>query len=97
MVAGLSPALNDARMRFAFPSGISSIPLVLLRNAADGSSGDAPVAAARAFLEAPLTAEIDLDGNGIEQPLKLHVIKVLERRREFAWKRDPRGGRRTGR
>jgi hypothetical protein len=32
MAAGLSPAPNDARMRFAFPSGISSTVPGLLRN-----------------------------------------------------------------
>src|SRR5216684_2697603 len=47
MAAGLTPALNDARMRFAFPSGISSIPLIFLsRNAADWPCEDVPVAAA---------------------------------------------------
>ena len=30
MATGLMPARNDARMRFAFPSGISSIALVVL-------------------------------------------------------------------
>ena len=30
MAIGLTPARNDARMRFAFPSGISSIALVVL-------------------------------------------------------------------
>jgi hypothetical protein len=47
MAAGLIPAVNDARMRFALPSGISSISLiVLLRDAADG----VPVAPAVAVL-----------------------------------------------
>src|SRR6266851_9103372 len=56
MAAGLTPALNDARMRFAFPSGISSILLIFLsRNAADWPCEDVPVAAAIAvsFLGAP--------------------------------------------
>ena len=38
-----------------------------------------------------MIAAIDLDGNGIEQPLKLGVVQVLERSREVAWERDPRG------
>jgi len=40
-------ALNDARIRFALPAGISSISLIfLLRNAADWPRDDVPVAAA---------------------------------------------------
>ena len=47
MAAGLTPALNDAMIRFALPSGISSISLIfLLRNAADWPRDDVPVAAA---------------------------------------------------
>jgi len=56
MAAGLTPALNDARMRFAVPAGILSIPLTfLLRMAADWPCGDAPVGAAAAvsFLGPP--------------------------------------------
>jgi hypothetical protein len=34
MSAALTPALSDARMRFAVPSGIFSIPLILLLVAA---------------------------------------------------------------
>jgi hypothetical protein len=46
MAAGLTPAMNDARMRFAFPSGISSIPLAfLLRPATDWPCDDVPIAA----------------------------------------------------
>src|SRR5215471_12228293 len=47
MAAGLTPARNDARMRFAVPSGNSLIPLVfVLRNAADWRCDDVPVATA---------------------------------------------------
>ncbi len=49
MAAGFMPALNDARMRFALPSGISSISLiVLLRNAAVWPCDEVPVAAGTA-------------------------------------------------
>src|SRR6266851_1457714 len=44
-----------------------------------------------------LIPAIDLDGNGLEQPLKLGVVQVLERTREVAWEGDPRGRRRIGR
>jgi hypothetical protein len=94
MAAGLTPARNDARMRFAVPSGNSSIPLVfVLRNAADWRCDDVPVAAAVAvsFLGPRLIAAIDLDGNCLQQPLKLGVVQVLERPREVAWQGDPRG------
>src|SRR5262249_12853269 len=56
MAAGLTPALNDARMRFAVPSGILSIPLILLlRIVTDWPCDDAPVGAAGAvsFLGPP--------------------------------------------
>jgi hypothetical protein len=56
MAAGFMPALNDARMRFALPSGISSISLiVLLRNAAVWPCDEVPVAAAtaRSLLRVP--------------------------------------------
>jgi hypothetical protein len=46
MAVGLTPAMNDARMRFAFPSGISSIPLaLLLRPVTDWPCDDVPIAA----------------------------------------------------
>jgi len=45
MVAGLMPALNDARIRFALPSGISSIsPIFLSRDAAGWPFDDFVVA-----------------------------------------------------
>ena len=51
MAAGLTPAFNDARMRFAIPSGILSIPLsLLLRIVADWPCDDALVGAAGALL-----------------------------------------------
>jgi hypothetical protein len=56
MSAALTPALNDARIRFAVPSGIFSIPLgLLLRMVADWSCDDALVGAAAAvsFLRPP--------------------------------------------
>ena len=37
MATGLTPARNDARMRFAFPSGISSIALAVLSETGTGS------------------------------------------------------------
>jgi hypothetical protein len=46
MVAGLTPARNDARMRFAVPSENPSISLALLRIAPDWPCDDIPVAAA---------------------------------------------------
>jgi hypothetical protein len=50
MAAGLTPAFNDARMRFAVPSGILSIPLsLLLRIVADWPCDDALVGAAGAL------------------------------------------------
>jgi hypothetical protein len=100
MAASLTPALKDARMRFALPSGISSISLTfLLRGAADWTCVDVPIAAAAAvlFLGVPCLPATDLDRNGLEQPLKLGVVQVLERSREVAWERDPRGKRRVGR
>jgi hypothetical protein len=49
MSATFTPALNDARMRFAVPSGIFSIPLILLlRMVAVWPCDDALVAAAAA-------------------------------------------------
>jgi len=51
MAAGLTPALNDARMRFALPSGISSIWLIFLwRVIAGWLCDDVPVAGAVATL-----------------------------------------------
>jgi hypothetical protein len=44
-----------------------------------------------------LIAAIDLDGNGLEQPLKLRVVQGLERPREVAWEGDPRERRRIDR
>jgi hypothetical protein len=50
MAAGLTPAFNDARMRFAVPSGILSIPVsLLLRIVADWPCDDALVGAAGAL------------------------------------------------
>ena len=47
MSAALTPALYDARIRFAVPSGIFSIPLsLLLRMVADWPSDDTLVGAA---------------------------------------------------
>ena len=43
-----------------------------------------------------MIAAIDLDGNGLEQHLKLGVVEVLERPRKVGWERDPRGRRRIG-
>ena len=49
--AAFPPALNDARMRFAVPSGICSIPPILsLRVLADWLGDDALVGAAAAAL-----------------------------------------------
>ena len=49
--AAFTPALNDARMRFAVPSGICSIPPILsLRVLADWLGDDALVGAAAAAL-----------------------------------------------
>src|SRR5215831_11009679 len=56
MSAAFTPALNDARMRFAVPSGAFSIPLILsLRMLADWPGDDALVGAAAAvsFLRPP--------------------------------------------
>src|SRR5580704_13805789 len=56
MAAGLTPARNDARIRFAVPSGNSSMPLVFLsRNVTDWLCDDVPAAAALAvsFLGGP--------------------------------------------
>jgi hypothetical protein len=51
MAAGLIPAVNDARMKFALPSGISSISLAfLVRDTADWTCGDVTVAVAVAIL-----------------------------------------------
>jgi len=51
MSAAFTPALNDARMRFAVPSGICSIPPILsLRVLADWPGDDALVGAAAAVL-----------------------------------------------
>jgi hypothetical protein len=51
MEAGLIPALNDARIRFALPSGISSNSLIFLsRRAADLSWVGIPVAATATVL-----------------------------------------------
>jgi hypothetical protein len=47
IAAGLRPALNEAWMRFTFPAGTSSRPLILLlRRGRPG--GDAPISAAEA-------------------------------------------------
>ena len=41
-----------------------------------------------------MISAIDLDGNGLEQPLKLRVVQGLERPREVAWEGDTRERRR---
>src|SRR5215469_12305986 len=37
-----------------------------------------------------LISAIDLDGNGLEQPVKLGVVQVFERSREVAWEGNTR-------
>ena len=81
IAAGLTPALNDARMRFrcSLRNLVNPSDLVIADSRRLASRG-CPGRRSRCgfVLGTALIAAIDLDGNGREQPLELDVVEVLQ-------------------
>ena len=90
IVGAFSPAANDARMRFAFPSGISAICAV---SGDDDTGRDAEGAEASLVCRNAPFPSGDLRLNRRLQPLKFRAFQIPERGGEIAWQSDRRSRR----
>jgi hypothetical protein len=95
IVAGFSPALNDARMRFAFPSGISTTAwfqqaAILVRTRQAQKPRWFCLSKCSVFVSrSPLNRRL--------QPLKFRAFQIPQRGGEIAWQSDRRSRQYTSR